>query len=122
MSFVAKEMCLAEFFQNLCMYQDKSLRESISAQVKSASLAELMYVFIRWVELSNSWKKKNSKNFVYAFFRDCKATLFSVDAKLFRNSDDDFLNEPALSEGCNSGHTPLRNSNSVSDSGLNNVS
>ena len=117
-SFVAKKMCLAELFQNVCMYQDKSLRESISASVKSASLAKLMYVFTRWVEPSNSCLKV----LCTLSFRDCKAALFSVDAKLFRKLDDDFLNEPALSESCNSGHTPLRNSNGVSYSRLNIVS
>ena len=33
-------------------------------------------------------------------FRNCKAAVFSVDARRFRNQNDDFINAPALSEGC----------------------
>ena len=47
-SFVAKKMFLTGLFQNLCKNQDKSVSESsVSASDKSASLAELIYVFIR---------------------------------------------------------------------------
>ena len=47
-SFVAEKICLTGLFQNLCINQDKSVSESsVSSSDKSASLAELIYVFIR---------------------------------------------------------------------------
>ena len=55
-------------------------------------------------------------------FLDCTAAVFNVDARRFRNSNDDFVNAPALSEVCNSVHIPLKNSNNVSGSGVINVS
>ena len=53
---------------------------------------------------------------------NCKAVVLIVDAGRFRNSNDGFLNAPALSEGCNSVDTTLRNLSTESDSGLNKVS
>ena len=55
-------------------------------------------------------------------FRDCDALVLSVDARRLRNSKEDFRNTTSPSEGCISDHTPLSNSNSVSDSGLTKVS
>ena len=45
-----------------------------------------------------------------------------MDARRLRNSKEDLRNTPSRSEGCISVHIPLRNSNKVSESGLNNVS
>ena len=55
-------------------------------------------------------------------FRDFKIAVLSVEAKRLKNSKADILITTVLSEGCISDHTPLRNSNSASDSGLNKVS
>ena len=52
-------------------------------------------------------------------FRVFKAVVFNNAARRFINLNDDFLNALTLSEGCNSDHTPLKNSNNVSDNGLN---
>ena len=54
-------------------------------------------------------------------FRDCKAAVLSVVGRRLKNSKEDLLNTLALSEVCID-YTPLRTSNSVSDSGLNKVS
>ena len=51
-----------------------------------------------------------------------KAAILSVGAGRSKNWNDDFPSAPAVSEGCNSVQTPLRNSNDVSGSGLKNVS
>ena len=51
-------------------------------------------------------------------FRDCRAAVLSMEARGLRNSKEDLLNTSAPSEGCFSDHNRLRNSNSVSDSGL----
>ena len=54
MSFVAEKMCLTGFFKNLCIHQDKSVRDSkISSSDKFASFAIFNLL---------------SSNFVYAFF------------------------------------------------------
>ena len=50
-------------------------------------------------------------------FRECKALVFSAGARRLKNSKDDFLSNPSLSDGCISDHVPLRNSNSLSDNG-----
>ena len=59
---------------------------------------------------------------MYASFRDCTAAKFSVDTGRLKISIADFLNAPALSDGCNSLYTLLRYSNKMADNGLNRVS
>ena len=55
-------------------------------------------------------------------FRDSKAAIFSAVARRLRKLIEDFLNAATLFKGWISDHTPTRNSNSVSDSGLKRVS
>ena len=101
------------------MNRDKSVRESnICSSGRSASLTERMYVFMRWVKpIIFCLAILYTLSFCYWI-----AAVFSVDAGRVRNSNDDFLKAPALSDGCNSVHTPLRKSNKLSDSGQNKVS
>ena len=61
-------------------------------------------------------------NFSTLHFCDRLATIFNVDAKRFKKSNDDFLYEPTLLDGYNSTYNLLRNSHKVSYSGLNKVS
>ena len=56
------------------------------------------------------------------FFRDCDALALKMDMRRLKNSKEDFRNTPSLSKASISDHTPLENSRSVSDSGLNKVS
>ena len=86
-SYVAEKLCLTKLFQNLCISQDKSLSEySVSAWDKSASFAEPIYVFIRWVKPSTSCLAI----LCALSFCDFKVAVFSVALKSFKNSKADF--------------------------------
>ena len=118
-SLVAGKMCLTKLFQNLYRYQDRSARESkISSSFKSASVTELIYILRKWVNPSISCLAI----LCTLSFQECEALVCSAGARRLRNSMKDFLNNPSLSEGCNSDHIPLRNSNNVSYTGWKRVS
>ena len=112
MSLAAEKICFTRLYHNLCA---RSVRESINSSLdKSASPVELSYVLIRLVKPSISCLAI----LCTLSFRDCEAVVFSVNAKRFRNSDDDFLNTSVRSEGRNFVHTTLKKSNIVSDNWL----
>ena len=107
-------MRLTKLSQNLCIYQDKSVRESnVSASDKSVTFAELMFVYISQLKPSICCLEVFCTHFfVIVMQRYIMLKLASYE----------FLIAPVLSEGFISVHTPLRNSNSMSDSGLRKVS